>query len=191
LIPPAGQKFTSIYLIWLNQAPFLQQYFTMETVSQMIYIHKVIIISILSYQCSIIQQIFWYTDVHQHIVSIDISEGDTYNELISLDPNKATGIDCIGPQLLKNCALLLSLHKRTLPLEWYTHCIVPVYKSGDRGLVSIYCPISLLCSTQNNRSSQYVYFIIQIWVPWSVTQQMLTVFNNIIYTPDIIYLDFL
>jgi len=36
-----------------------------------------------------------------------ISEDDTYNVLILLNPHKATGIDCIGPKLLKNCVCFL------------------------------------------------------------------------------------
>ena len=37
------------------------------------------------------------------------SESDVYNKLISLKPNKAVGIDGIGPNILKLCALLLTL----------------------------------------------------------------------------------
>ena len=33
-----------------------------------------------------------------------------------------------------------------LPQEWRTHCVVPIYKSGDKTLVSNYRPVSLLCS---------------------------------------------
>ena len=36
--------------------------------------------------------------------SFDISEFDVYNALINLDPNKAQGIDGIGPKFLKYCA---------------------------------------------------------------------------------------
>ena len=92
------------------------------------------------------------TNVHHHLISIEFSEGDIYNALASFDPHKTTGIDCIEPQLLKNCVSFLyrllhylfnlTLHKHTLPLEWCSHRIVPVFKSGDRGLVSNYQPIS-------------------------------------------------
>ena len=74
--------------------------------------------------------------------------------LSSLDPSKASGIDSISPALLKNCAgpltipvhylLTLSLGSHSLPLEWRTHCIVPVFKSGDSCLVNNYRSISLL-----------------------------------------------
>ena len=71
--------------------------------------------------------------------------------LSSLDPSKASSIDSISPALLKNCAgsltiPVLSAHvESSLPLEWHTHCIVPVFKSGDSCLVNNYRPISLLC----------------------------------------------
>lgn len=53
----APKNLTSIYIIWLNQAPFLKQYFTMETVPQMIFTKPlyltITIISILSLQQAI------------------------------------------------------------------------------------------------------------------------------------------
>ena len=33
----------------------------------------------------------------------DISEVDVYNALVNFDPNKALGIDGIGPKVLKHC----------------------------------------------------------------------------------------
>ena len=33
----------------------------------------------------------------------DISEVDVYNALINSDPNKALGIDGIGPKVFKHC----------------------------------------------------------------------------------------
>jgi len=155
------------------------------------------------------------TDVHHHLVSIDLTNEDTYNALISLDLHKTTGIDGIGPQLLKNCAPLLygplnflfnlTLLKHTIPLEWCTHCIVPVFKSGDRGSVSNYRPISLLCNTSkileklvydkviHHLNPLVTTFQFGFFKNRSVTQQLLIVFNNIIYTShqmDIVYLDF-
>ena len=42
--------------------------------------------------------------VKRHLVSITISEADVFN---ALSPNKATGIDGIGPKVLKHCAVTL------------------------------------------------------------------------------------
>ena len=88
--------------------------------------------------------------------SFDISEFDVYNTLINLDPNKAQGIDGIGPKLLKYCAeslvqplchlFNLSLSSSVIPTEWKIHRIIPIFKSGDRSLISNYRPISLLCN---------------------------------------------
>ena len=77
-----------------------------------------------------------------------------YNALIYLDPNKATGIDGIGPKILKYYAMSLfhplcylfnlSLSSGTIPSEWKIHLITPVYKSADRSRINNYRPISLL-----------------------------------------------
>ena len=47
------------------------------------------------------------TNVEQQIVSITISEHDTYEALSSLNPCKAVGMDDIGPKVLKGCAISL------------------------------------------------------------------------------------
>ncbi len=75
--------------------------------------------------------------------------------LTSLNPTKAQGIDGIGPKILRSCASALyvvihhlftmSLWYYKIPFEWKVHCIVPIYKSGDKSSVTNYRPISLLC----------------------------------------------
>ncbi len=70
---------------------------------------------------------------------------------------KSMGLDGIGPNVLKHCALPLcellrhlfqvSLDAGSLPSEWKIHNITPIPKSKDRMLVSNYRPISLLSST--------------------------------------------
>ena len=80
-----------------------------------------------------------------------------YNALIYLDPNKVTGIDGIGPKILKYCALSLfhplcylfnlSLSSGTIPSERKIQLITPVYKSADRSCISNCRPILLLCNT--------------------------------------------
>ena len=34
----------------------------------------------------------------------------------------------------------------TIPREWCTHYIIPIYKSGEKSMLNNYRPISLLCS---------------------------------------------
>ena len=41
--------------------------------------------------------------------NILVSEVEVYDELVSLNPNKAMGVDCIGPKVLKTCAIALYL----------------------------------------------------------------------------------
>ena len=75
--------------------------------------------------------------------------------LNSLDVNKPAEIDNSNPKVLRYCALPLlkpicdlftiSLTTSSIPTQWCTHCVTPVYKSGDKSLVSNYQPISLLC----------------------------------------------
>lgn len=66
-------------------------------------------------------------------VAFTVSE--VYEVLLSLDPNKAMGIDKIGPRVLKACATALapalchlfnlSVNYATLPSEWLVHVVVP------------------------------------------------------------------
>ena len=41
--------------------------------------------------------------------------------------------------------LSLSLRSQKIPLQWHTHTVIPVFKSGDKSSVINYRPISLLC----------------------------------------------
>ena len=129
-----------------------------------------------------------------------------------MDPHKPVGI---GPKFLKNCASFLyrplhylfnlSLRKHVIPLEWCTHTVIPIFKSGDRGSVTNYCPISLLCNT-SKVLEKLIYdkvidhlnkFISPAQFGFlknrSVIQQLLILFNQVINTnhqTDVIYLDF-
>ena len=85
---------------------------------------------------------------------IVISEPDVLDMLKSLQLNKVSGIDNISPKLLKNCALPLlhiiyhlftvSLSNSKIPKDWCTHCVIPIFKSGDKSSVCNYKSISLL-----------------------------------------------
>ena len=98
----------------------------------------------------------------QTLSNITFSERDVYDALTSLEPNKAIGIDDIGPNILKVCASLLhkplhylftlSIHQCKLPSEWLIHRITPVFKSGNKNSVKNYRPISLLCNTSKVRT---------------------------------------
>ena len=91
---------------------------------------------------------------HDHISTISCEEDEVFRILSSLDVSKAVSIDGISPLFLKHCAIALtppltrlfnlSLSTHSLPLEWRTHLIKPIFKSGDKCNVANYRPISLL-----------------------------------------------
>ena len=78
--------------------------------------------------------------VSDSLSDITVTIEDVYQALTSLQPNKASGPDSIGPRILKNCAaslatplchlFLLSLSSKTIPADWKLHKIIPVYKSA-------------------------------------------------------------
>ena len=86
--------------------------------------------------------------IHNSLQSITITVADIYQALISLDVDKATGIDNIYPRVLQSCAVALSeplhqlftqsLHHSTLPTCWKIHKIVPIFKAGDSNCVKNY-----------------------------------------------------
>ena len=146
---------------------------------------------------------------------ICISELDVFRVLSSLDVTKAKGCDGISPKLLKNCALSLyqplhhlfslSLSQKYLPLEWRTHLIKPIFKSGDKSSIRNYRPISLL-SVVSKVLEKLVFNSIVDFVSDSISvsqfgflrgrstlQQMLVFFNTLLSSAsqtDVIYLDF-
>ena len=89
--------------------------------------------------------------------NIVISESDILEELTSLDPTKACGLDNIGPNLLKHCSIALAtplhhlfsmcIQQCSIPSEWKIHLISPIHKSGDKSSIKNYRPISLLSCT--------------------------------------------
>lgn len=93
-----------------------------------------------------------YSQPTKFLHTIDIQYMEVFEAVVSLDSNKAMGIDGISPKILKYCTTslcepitFLCLQLGYLPQEWCTHCITPIYKTGDKSSVSNYRPISLLC----------------------------------------------
>ena len=149
----------------------------------------------------------------QAISEVTFSELDVFRALY---PSKAMGCDIISPRLLKLYALALyqpfhypfslSLSQCYIPLEWCTHLIKPIYKSGDKSSVRNYRPISLL-PVISKVLEKVVYnnivdFITNSISPYqfgflrnrSTLQQLLVFFNNIFSSlglqADVVYLDF-
>ena len=99
----------------------------------------------------------------------------------------------------------LSLASSVIPNEWKTHKIIPIFKSGDRSLISNYRPISLLCNVSEhiifNKIINHVTALISpcqfgFLRGRSTTQQLILSLNDIHnavskgYQTDVIYLDF-
>ena len=153
------------------------------------------------------------------IEDLVISEPETFQALTSFDPSKAPGLDGIGSNLLKYCAVAICspfhhlftqcLSQQNIPSEWKIHCITPIHKSGERALINNYRPISLL-SCSSKVLERIVYDKIIDFLTDSVinrhqfgfltnrssTQQLLILLNSIHNShqchasTDVIYLDF-
>ena len=88
---------------------------------------------------------------------IVITTEDVHEALISLDPSKAMISDGISSKVLKYCADIfcqpicylfqLTITNSYLPSEWHTHCVIPIFKCGERAIISNYHPMSLLASS--------------------------------------------
>ena len=93
-------------------------------------------------------------DIAGSLQAIVISVFDVYEALISLDIDKSSGINNIGPRVLHSCAealcvplhhlFSLSLYYAIVPSCWKVHKVVPIFKAGDPTSVTNYQPISLL-----------------------------------------------
>ena len=84
------------------------------------------------------------------IQSVAFMPEDVYYELTSLGTSKACGPDHIIPKLSAEFIsdplsqlFNQSMSSETLPKDWTTANIVPIYKEGERCLVNNYRPISL------------------------------------------------
>lgn len=73
-----------------------------------------------------------------------------------LDSNKATGLDEIGPRILKHCGdyitpIIANIINNSIKKGIFPEClksarVLPIYKSGDKNDPSNYRPISILCT---------------------------------------------
>ena len=94
-------------------------------------------------------------ETNRTLSHINISINDVWTSLTSLDPSKAPEIDNLNPKVLKYCATSLSkpihhlffqsISNGQLPSKWKIHCIILIFKSGDKSQVNNYHPNSLLC----------------------------------------------
>ena len=91
---------------------------------------------------------------HPKLSTIQCTEEEVEKLLCSLKVKTSTGPDGISSHMLRNTAFSISspLHKLfnlslssgCFPTDWKSSNITPVYKSGNKNLVSNYRPISLL-----------------------------------------------
>ena len=151
----------------------------------------------------------------KYIGEIAITELDVFYALRALDTSKAVGCDGISPKVLKHCALALyqplyhlfslSLTQHYLPVEWHTHLIKPIFKSGERNSIRNYRPISLLCVVSKvlerlvyknivDFVKEFIYVNQFAFLRGRSTLQQLLIFFNSLFNSasqtDVAYLDF-
>lgn len=90
---------------------------------------------------------------------IEITTQEVTNYLLQLQENKSTGPDDISPRMLKNLAEVIaepicnifkqSMNSGICPEAFKIAHVVPVYKQGDRKILTNYRPISLILVLAN------------------------------------------
>ena len=100
----------------------------------------------------------------------------------------------------------LMITNNYLPSEWRTHCVIPIFKSGDHAVISNYRPISLLCII-SKVLEKIVFISVKLlsnsftphqfgFLPGRSTLQQLLFINELLEAKqtnkvsDVIYLDF-
>ena len=78
--------------------------------------------------------------------NIYISKSNVYLALVSLDPTKASRIDGIGLNILKQCVLALTkpthhlfvlrLTQHVIPQKWKFHCITLIHKGRNKSMTT-------------------------------------------------------
>ena len=84
----------------------------------------------------------------------EIDEKFVFNFLSTLDVSKSTGLDGIGPRLLKLSSGVItksltfivrkSIENGVFPLSWKQAKVTPLFKNGSRDEINNYRPISIL-----------------------------------------------
>ena len=90
----------------------------------------------------------------EELTLLNTTPADVFAILSRLPRRKAPGLDGITTYLLRECARSIasslatlfncSFHEQYFPRAWKDAVVVPVYKRGDRALLTNYRPISLL-----------------------------------------------
>ena len=120
------------------------------------------------------------TPAHPSIHDITITEPGVLKLLTNLKVNKACGPDGISPRIMKELAAELaptltlifkkSYETSTVPQDWLTANVSPIFKKGEKTLASNYRPVSLTCI-----SSKIMEHIVTSHIMNHATQ------NNILY----------
>lgn len=88
-------------------------------------------------------------------MSLDISISEVFNHINKINLNSNPGIDDIPPVFIRACIYIMSrvfwllfnksLSSGIFPAVWKTCIVTPIFKGGDKNLISNYRPISKQC----------------------------------------------
>ena len=105
------------------------------------------------FDCSTLPKVLTPKVNHDFVLE-EVSSSFVRKELFQMKSTKATGLDGISARLLKDAApevsesisyiINLTISTSTIPSEWKTAKVTPIYKSGDKSDPNNYRPISVL-----------------------------------------------